>query len=149
MPVTSRWLDEPPPTPPWRHAVAILAALLLVILTAWSVVAQLSAPRPVAHEPTAPTAADTEASLQLELPAPTAKIVEMAPAATPEAATVAATPACPEALILEPGQRAGWLARAAGCPDVLFATVAGERRWVRRPASLPDALYEALPEVRP
>lgn len=153
MPVTSRWLDDPPP-PQTGLALRILAGVvltLIAVLVVRVIVLALipQAPPSIAATaaPVAPAEAATTAPAPAALPAP----ARPGPTPTPTAAAPAEPTigeACPPAITPPAGARVGWLARAAGCPNIALANLDGVRQWVRRDR-LSDDVYNQLPEVEP
>jgi hypothetical protein len=155
MPVSGRWLDEPPPRPPIRKYTVIGISLLLIVLAARVLILGIIAPSSAVVAPAPATATLRADSLPaVATPHPAAQntaVAAVAPSATPTttpSATPTALPAnCPPAASVPEGARVGWLARASGCPDVLYASVGGVRQWVRRPDGFPEALLSQLPEL--
>ncbi len=156
MPVTSRWLDEPPPPRPGLAVRVIAGAVigLIVILTVRIAVLAVfppSASRPTPTAP-APTRAPLPALVPAEAPAPPQQAATPTPTPAPAPAPAPAAPtigdACPPAVTPPDGARVGWLARAAGCPDIALGNLDGVRQWVRRDR-LSDDVYNQLPEVEP
>jgi hypothetical protein len=135
--------------------VGCIAALLALLALRVVVLALLPAPPALVAQTATPSAAAPAVApaVPAQPSAQAAPRHDPAPAPTPTQTEALAQPTvdntCPEAITLDAGQRAGWLARVAGCPEIAMATVDGSRQWVIRTNRLSDDVYNQLPEVSP